>query len=55
VRIGFENNRLAADGTQATDNEAQIRAVGAALDALSRRPATADELRALAHQPAPDL
>ncbi|WP_027133824.1 BKACE family enzyme [Geminicoccus roseus] len=45
VRIGFENNRLAADGSPASDNAAQIRAAAAAFQALGRRPATADELR----------
>ncbi len=46
VRIGFENNRLAADGAPATDNAAQISAAAKGLAALSRRPASADELRA---------
>jgi uncharacterized protein (DUF849 family) len=47
MRIGFENNRLGADGEPAADNAAQIRAAVAGLAALSRRPAGADELRAL--------
>jgi 3-keto-5-aminohexanoate cleavage enzyme len=47
VRIGFENNRLAADGAPALDNAAQIRAAANGLAALSRRPASADELRTM--------
>ncbi|HEX2529801.1 MAG TPA: 3-keto-5-aminohexanoate cleavage protein [Geminicoccus sp.] len=47
ARIGFENNRLAADGTVAASNEAQVRGFVEALAALGRRPAGADELRAM--------
>lgn len=47
VRIGFENNRLNANGSEAADNAAQIRDVVEGLAALSRRPASADELRAM--------
>ena len=48
VRIGFENNRSTADGRPATSNQAQIRAAATALAALSRRPASAAELRTIA-------
>ena len=45
ARIGFENNRLAADGSVAASNEAQVQALAEALAGLGRRVATADVLR----------
>lgn len=48
VRIGFENNRLESTGKIALSNEAQVRAAVTGLAAMSRTPATADQLRMLA-------
>ncbi|WP_159710991.1 BKACE family enzyme [Geminicoccus flavidas] len=45
LRIGFENNRLAPDGTPARSNEAQVAGAASVLAGLGRRPASAAELR----------
>jgi len=45
VRIGFENNVLLPDGSEARDNAALIEAFHRSRSASSRRPATAEEIR----------
>jgi uncharacterized protein (DUF849 family) len=45
VRIGFENNLVLADGSEAADNAALIRQFTATLAKHSRRPAAAAEIR----------
>jgi len=53
ARIGFENNLLLADGTLAADNTALVRQFTAVAERSSRRPASADEVRAaFIHEPA---
>ncbi len=47
ARIGFENNRLLADGTVARDNAALVRQLAAALPAVGRRPASVAEARSI--------
>ncbi len=46
VRIGFENNLVLCDGTQARDNAELIAQFREAAAHLRRRPANADEIRA---------
>jgi len=45
VRIGFENNRLLPDGTEACDNAQLVRTELAGLEHIARPPATADWVR----------
>lgn len=45
VRVGFENNLHAPDGTLAESNEAQVARLNGILLSLNRLPMTADELR----------
>lgn len=47
VRLGFENNVLMQDGSAAEDNAALIAQFQASRSDLTRRPATADEVREL--------
>lgn len=46
VRLGFENNLLLADGSEARDNGALIRQFTESLASTGRRPARAGEIRA---------
>lgn len=50
VRIGFENSLWAPDGQLAPDNAAQVARIAALAPHLNRRPATADEARAVLRQ-----
>lgn len=47
ARVGFENNRLLADGSVAQDNAALVRQLVAALRTTGRRAASAAEARAM--------
>ena len=45
VRLGFENNVMLPDGSEAYDNAALIAAFHASRGDTTRSPATADEIR----------
>jgi len=51
VRVGFENSLVRPDGSIAADNAEAVGRIAGMARALGRRPATADECRALFAQP----
>lgn len=55
VRVGFENNLLAADGTMAADNAANVARIADAIAKMGRKIATTQEALQMLHRSAGDF
>ena len=55
ARVGFENNLVLPNGEVAADNAALVALAAERGRAVSRTPASADDVRKLFAGPAPDL